>query len=56
MKRIFLMPIFLTMANAQAITEQAFVEQLKKTHPFFNQQALSSQIKYIEKQATKTTK
>ena len=53
MKRIFLMPLFLTMANAQAITEQAFVEQLKKTHPFFNQQALSSQIKYIEKQATK---
>ena len=52
MKRILLTPIFLTMASAQAITEQTFVEQLKKTHPFFNQQALSSQIKLIEKQAT----
>ncbi len=52
MKRILLTPIFLTMVNAQAITEQTFVEQLKKTHPFFNQQALSSQIKHIEKQAT----
>lgn len=53
MKRILLTPVFLTMINAQAITEQAFVEQLKETHPFFNQQALLSQIKHIDKQATK---
>ncbi|SMN11088.1 Outer membrane efflux protein precursor [uncultured Candidatus Thioglobus sp.] len=38
--------------NVSALNEQEFVKQLRATHPFFNQQALSSQIRKIEKQAT----
>lgn len=51
MRRILISLVFLS-ANIQAINEHEFVVQLKKTHPFFNQQALSSQIRQIEKQAT----
>ncbi len=38
--------------NAQAMSVHEFVEQLKSTHPFFDQQALTSQIKQVEKYAT----
>ncbi len=38
--------------NAQAITQKKFIERLKNTHPFFNQQQLSTQIRQIEKRAT----
>ncbi|SMN00170.1 Probable outer membrane protein [uncultured Candidatus Thioglobus sp.] len=38
--------------NVSALNQQEFVKQLRATHPFFNQQALSSQIRKIEKQAT----
>ena len=53
MKKIFItILILLTGFNAQAISEREFVEQLKSTHPFFEQQALSSQIKQVEKRLT----
>ena len=53
MKQIFItIAIMLTGFNAQAISEREFVEQLKSTHPFFEQQALSSQIKQVEKRLT----
>ncbi|SMN15802.1 Probable outer membrane protein [uncultured Candidatus Thioglobus sp.] len=52
MKRIFVI-ILLSAINAQALTEQGFVERLRATHPFFKQQMLSGEIKHIEKQATK---
>jgi outer membrane protein TolC len=53
MKRIFItIAILLTGFNAQAISEREFVERLKATHPFFEQQELSSQIKQIEKYLT----
>jgi outer membrane protein TolC len=53
MKQIFItIAILLTGFNAQAISEREFVERLKATHPFFEQQALSSQIKQIEKHLT----
>ena len=53
MKQIFItILILLTGFNAQAISEREFVEQLKSTHPFFEQQALSSQIKQVEKRLT----
>ena len=52
MKRILTILALLGAMNVQALSTQAFVKQLRNTHPFFNQQALSSQIKQIEKQAT----
>lgn len=53
MKQIFItIAILLTGVNAQAISEREFVERLKNTHPFFEQQALSSQIKQVEKRLT----
>ena len=52
MKKILITTVLLSALNAQALTEQAFVERLRATHPFFNQQALSSKIKLIEKRAT----
>jgi outer membrane protein TolC len=53
MKRIFITVVtLLTSLNVQAISEREFVEQLKSTHPFFEQQALSSQIKQVEKYLT----
>ncbi|CAC9536011.1 hypothetical protein [uncultured Gammaproteobacteria bacterium] len=52
MKRILTILALLGGMNAQALSTQAFVKQLRNTHPFFNQQVLSSQIKQIEKQAT----
>ncbi|RUM79060.1 MAG: TolC family protein [Candidatus Thioglobus sp.] len=54
MKQIFItILILLTGFNVQAINEHEFVEQLKSTHPFFEQQALSSQIKQVEKRLTR---
>ncbi|CAC9495227.1 hypothetical protein BPUTSESOX_1754 [uncultured Gammaproteobacteria bacterium] len=47
------MTVLLGPLNVQALTEQGFVERLRATHPFFNQQALSSKVKLIEKRATK---
>jgi outer membrane protein TolC len=35
------------------MTQAEFVQSLKNNHPFFNQQALSSQIKQVEMQATR---
>jgi len=53
MKKIFItILILLTGFNAQAISESEFIERLKATHPFFEQQALSSQIKQVEKRLT----
>jgi Outer membrane protein len=53
MKRIFItIAALLTGLNVQAISEREFVERLKSTHPFFEQQALSSQIKQVEKYLT----
>lgn len=53
MKKIFItILILLTGFNAQAISEREFIERLKATHPFFEQQALSSQIKQVEKRLT----
>jgi outer membrane protein TolC len=53
MKRAFItIAALLTGLNVQAISEREFVEQLKSTHPFFEQQALSSQIKQVEKYLT----
>jgi outer membrane protein TolC len=52
-KKIFItIAILLTGINAQAISEREFVERLKNTHPFFEQQALGSQIKQVEKRLT----
>jgi len=51
MKSILVSLLFFAF-NAQAITEQAFVERLKSVHPFFKQQVTSSAIKKVEKQAT----
>ncbi len=53
MKKILIMTVLLGPLNVQALTEQGFVERLRTTHPFFNQQALSSKVKLIEKRATK---
>ncbi len=53
MKKILIMTVLLGPLNVQALTEQGFVERLRATHPFFNQQALSSKVKLIEKRATK---
>jgi outer membrane protein TolC len=39
--------------QAQAMTQAEFVQSLKNNHPFFNQQALSTQIKQVEMQATR---
>ena len=53
MKQFFItILILLTGFNAQAISEREFIERLKATHPFFEQQALSSQIKQVEKRLT----
>ncbi|SFV85680.1 Outer membrane protein-like [hydrothermal vent metagenome] len=52
MKKILTIGVLLSAINTQAMTEQNFVEQLRVTHPFFKQQALSSEIKQVEKQAT----
>jgi outer membrane protein TolC len=54
MKRILLIAGIWYMAlPVQAMTQVEFVQSLKNNHPFFNQQALSSQIKHIEMQATR---
>ncbi len=53
MKQIFITIVILLIGfNVQAISEREFIERLKKTHPFFEQQALSSQIKQVEKHLT----
>ena len=53
MKQFFTAIVILLIGfNAQAISEHEFVERLKSTHPFFEQQALSSQIKQVEKRLT----
>ncbi len=53
MKKFFIsIAIILSSFNAQAMSEYEFVERLKNTHPFFKQQALSSQIKQVEKHLT----
>lgn len=44
--------VWLVHANVQALTQQSFIERLRASHPFFNQQALLGQIKHIEKRAT----
>jgi len=49
---IVLTALFIAL-NIQAMTEREFIEELRNTHPFFDQQALSSQIKKIEMQATR---
>ena len=49
---IVLTTLFIAL-NIQAMTEREFIEKLRNTHPFFDQQALSSQIKKIEMQATR---
>ena len=49
---IVLTALFIAL-NIQAMTEREFIEKLRNTHPFFDQQALSSQIKKIEMQATR---
>ena len=54
MKRILLIAGFWCIVlQAQAMTQAEFVQSLKNNHPFFNQQALSSQIKQVEMQATR---
>ena len=53
MKQIFIAAVILSTGfGAQAISEREFVERLKSIHPFFEQQALSSQIKQVEKRLT----
>jgi len=53
MKLIFsAITILLSSLNAQAISEREFVAQLKDTHPFFEQQALSSEIRQVERRLT----
>ncbi len=52
MKKSVVIAMLFSTIGVQAMTEQAFVERLKEVHPFFKQQALSSDIKKIEKQAT----
>jgi outer membrane protein len=53
MKQIFIAVVILSTGfGAQAISEHEFVERLKSIHPFFEQQALSSQIKQVEKRLT----
>ncbi len=53
MKKFFIsIAIILSSFNAQAMSEYEFIERLKNTHPFFKQQALSSQIKQVEKRLT----
>ena len=54
MKRILLIAGFWCIVlQAQAMTQAEFVQSLKNNHPFFNQQALSTQIKQVEMQATR---
>ena len=54
MKRILLVAGFWCIVlQAQAMTQVEFVQSLKNNHPFFNQQALSTQIKQVEMQATR---
>ncbi|NYT26846.1 MAG: hypothetical protein H0A76_02335 [Candidatus Thiodubiliella endoseptemdiera] len=52
MKKSVVIAMLFSTIGVQAMTEQAFVERLKEVHPFFKQQALSTDIKKIEKQAT----
>lgn len=56
MKYILSVIILFASLNTQALTRLEFVERLKNTHPFFNQQALSTQIRHIEKRATTANK
>ncbi len=44
--------IFAICLDAQAMTQNKFIERLKNTHPFFTQLDLSVQIKQIDQQAT----
>ena len=44
--------ILLSSLHVQAISEREFIVQLKDTHPFFEQQALNSEIKRVEKRLT----
>ncbi|BBB22659.1 conserved hypothetical protein [Abyssogena phaseoliformis symbiont OG214] len=44
--------IFVICLDAQAMTQNEFIERLKNTHPFFTQLDLSIQIKQIDQQAT----
>ena len=54
MKHILLISgIWCMVLQAQAMTQAEFVQSLKNNHPFFSQQALSSQIKQVEMQATR---
>ncbi|QKQ24091.1 TolC family protein [Candidatus Ruthia endofausta] len=45
--------IFAICLDAQAMTQNKFIERLKNTHPFFTQLDLSLQIKQIDQQATR---
>ncbi len=54
MKHILLISwVWCMVLQAQAMTQAEFVQSLKNNHPFFNQQALSAQIKQVEMQATR---
>jgi len=54
MKRIlWISGIWCMVLQAQAMTQAEFIQSLKNNHPFFNQQALSTQIKQVEMQATR---
>lgn len=52
MKIILSIIIWFFILNVSALVQSEFVEQLKNTHPFFQQQNLSTQIKQVEKRAT----
>jgi outer membrane protein TolC len=52
MKILLIIGLLFSVINAQAMTQKTFVERLRAVHPFFKQQALSSYIKHLEKQAT----
>lgn len=47
--------IWCMVLQVQAMTQAEFVQSLKNNHPFFNQQALSAQIKQVEMQATRAS-
>ena len=54
MKHILLISwVWCMVLQAQAMTQAEFVQSLKNNHPFFNQHALSAQIKQVEMQATR---
>ncbi len=52
MRNFLIITLILLISNVQALNQQEFITQLKNTHPFFNQQVLSTKIRQIEKQIT----